>query len=445
MSFSENPPEDQLSSLLQHYQAGRLSDAEKLAIDITQEFPKHQFAWKILGAILIANGRNSEALDANQKTIELSPQDPEAHYNLGITLKALGRLDEAIASYKQAIALKPDYAKAHNNLGNTFQELGRLEEALASCTQAIALNPDYAKAHSNLGVTLQELGRLEEALASYKQAIALKSDFAESHYNLGNTLQELVRLEEALASYQRAIELKPNHTEANLNVGILYKKMGEFEKAANNFRKVLAVDPDNQQVRYNLGSVLENEAKFQYHQAFERADTKSKLESLNRNLKKFVKKDIQINEKISYLLNQLSQAINKLCGIRHIQDSGVSVPLINTGPCGIFANQFYRLWDLRFSNKIKIAAVIKKQPIESNHVLIKLPNDALFDGGNGIHEFDTYDETRVELVVMEKYDLEILDKYAWGLIRTYPNVNHDFSIGKMSALIASCLDDIYKA
>ena len=77
--------------------------------------------------------------------------------------------------------------------------------------------------------------------------------------------------------------------------------------------------------------------------------------------------------------------------------------------------------------------------------MIKLPNGALFDGGNGIHEFDMYDETRVELVVMEKYDLEILDKYAWGLIRTYPNVNHDFSIGKMSALIASCLDDIYKA
>ena len=224
----------------------------------------------------------------------------------------------------------------------------------------------------------------------------------------------------------------------------MYKKVGEFAKAAKNFRKVLAVDPDNEQARYNLGSALENEAKFQYCQAFERADTKSKSDSLDRNLKKLVKKDIQINEKISNLLNQISQSINKLCGFRHIQASGVSVPLINSGPCGIFANKFYRLLDLRFSNKIKIGTVITKQPIESNHVLIKLPNGALFDGGNGIHGLDTYDETRVELVIMEKYDLEVLDKYAWGRIRTCSNVNYGFSISKMSALIASCLDDIYK-
>ena len=144
-------------------------------------------------------------------------------------------------------------------------------------------------------------------------------------------------------------------------------------------------------------------------------------------------------------MNQLSQSINKLCGFRHIQASGVSVPLINAGPCAIFANQFYRLWDLRFSNKIKIAVVITKQPIETNHVLIKLPNSDLFDGGNGVHDLNIYKGNSVELVVMEKYDLEVLDKYAWGLIRTYPNIINDFSISKISALIARYLDDIYRA
>ena len=38
--------------LLEHYQNGRFSDAEKLAVSITKEFPKHQFAWKVLGAVL---------------------------------------------------------------------------------------------------------------------------------------------------------------------------------------------------------------------------------------------------------------------------------------------------------------------------------------------------------------------------------------------------------
>ena len=50
-----SPTQTQLSSLLEHYQNGRLSDAEKLSLEIIQDFPKHQFAWKVLGAVLGSN------------------------------------------------------------------------------------------------------------------------------------------------------------------------------------------------------------------------------------------------------------------------------------------------------------------------------------------------------------------------------------------------------
>ena len=164
---TKEPPQQQIGNLLEHYQNGRFSDAEKLAVSITQEFPDHQFGWKVLGAVLGATGRKSEAVDANQTAVALSPQDAEAHYNLGNTLRELGKLDKAEASYKQAIALKPDYAEAHSNLGVTLKELGRLEDAEASYTQAIELTPDFAEAHYNLGITLHELDRLEDAEASY--------------------------------------------------------------------------------------------------------------------------------------------------------------------------------------------------------------------------------------------------------------------------------------
>ena len=58
-----------LDSLLEYYQNGRFSEAEKLAVYITQEFPKHQFAWKVLGAVLEQTGRKSEAVDANQTAV----------------------------------------------------------------------------------------------------------------------------------------------------------------------------------------------------------------------------------------------------------------------------------------------------------------------------------------------------------------------------------------
>ena len=183
---TQNPPQELLQRLLGHYQNGRFSDAEKLAVFMTQEFPRHQFAWKVLGAVLGATGRSSEAADANQTAVALSPKDAAAHNNLGNTLKELGRFDDAVISYKRAIALKPDFAMAYSNLGNTLKELGRLDEAETSYNQAIALKPDYAEAHYNLGNTLKELERFEDAETSYTQAIALKPDFAEAQNNLVN-------------------------------------------------------------------------------------------------------------------------------------------------------------------------------------------------------------------------------------------------------------------
>ena len=160
----QTPSQAELDSLLEHYQNGRYDDAEKMALLITQKFPKNQFAWKVLGALLRGKGMKAEALNATRKAVQLVPQDAYSHNNLGITLQELGRLEEAEAGYRQAIALKSDYADPHNNLGMTLQELGRLDEAEASWRQAIALKPDYADAHYNLGGLLMKVGQHREGL-----------------------------------------------------------------------------------------------------------------------------------------------------------------------------------------------------------------------------------------------------------------------------------------
>ncbi len=247
-----SPSQPKLSNLLEYYKNRQFGDAEKLAISIIHEFPKHPFSWKVLGAILAQTGRKLEALNANQNLLAISPQDAEAHYNLGIILKELGRLEEAEASYIQAIELKPDYPEAHYNLANMFKKLGRLEEAEASYTQVIALSPQDAEAHNNLGITLKVLGRLEESEVCYKKAIELKFNYAEAHYNLGVTLKELGRLEEAKASYTHAIELKPDYAEAHNNLGMLLQEQCRLEEAEASYTQAIALKPDYADACWNL-------------------------------------------------------------------------------------------------------------------------------------------------------------------------------------------------
>ena len=266
------PSQQQLSILLEQYQNGRLEDAEKLAVSITNEFPTHQFGWKVLGAVLKKTSRLSESLVASQKSVQLAPKDAEAHCNLGATLKELGRLDEAETSCRQAIAIRPDYAEAYSNLANILQELGRLFEAEANYKKAIALKLDYAEAHYNLGVTLRELGRLDDAEESYKQAIVLKPDFSGAHNNLGVTLQELGRLDEAETCYRQAIASKPDYAEAYSNFGITLQKLGRLDEAEASYTQALALKPDYAEAYSNLGNTLKEldrvkEAEASYKQA----------------------------------------------------------------------------------------------------------------------------------------------------------------------------------
>ncbi len=254
---SVSPSQQQLSRLLEHYQNGQHDEAEKLAVSITKQFPTHQFGWKVLGLVFGQTGRKSEAVNANQRAVQLAPQDAAAHSNLGVTLQKLGRLEEAEASCRQSIALKSDYAEAHYNLGITLKALGRLEEAEASYRQAIAFKSDFAKAHYNLGNMLKALGRLEEAEASYRQAIALKSDYAAAHSNLGNALQALGRLEEAEASCRQSIALKPDYAEAHNNLGNTLKELGRLEEAEASYRQAIALKSDFAEAHGNLGITLQ--------------------------------------------------------------------------------------------------------------------------------------------------------------------------------------------
>ena len=252
----KNPSKIELNTLLEHYKKGRYDLAQSLATTLTEQYPDHPFGWKVLGALFEKVGKLQDSLHANQKVLEISPNDVDTHYNLGNTLKELGRLEDAERSYKKAILIKPDYAEAHSNLGNTLKELGRLEEAETSYKKAIAIKPDYAEAHSNLGNTLKELGRLDDAETSYKKAIAIKPDYAQAHSNLGITLQELGRLDDAETSYRKAIAIQPDLAEVHSNLGNTLQELGRLEDAETSYKKAIAIKPDYAEAHSNLGNTL---------------------------------------------------------------------------------------------------------------------------------------------------------------------------------------------
>ena len=143
---------------LQHYQAGRLAEAERLFRQVLAVNPRHADSLHLLGVIAYQTGRHDLAVDMIGKAIAINPREASLQSNLGNLLLQQGRLDEAVASYRRAIELKPDFSEALNNLGNALRAQKQLDEAVASYRRALKLRPDDPEVHYNLATALLARG-----------------------------------------------------------------------------------------------------------------------------------------------------------------------------------------------------------------------------------------------------------------------------------------------
>ena len=151
----EISPEAQEQALLTALAVGDASTARTLALRLTTRFAERGVPWKVLGALLWAEGRVSEAMAAMQKSVTLLPRDAEAHCNLGTSLSKLDRFTDAEVWLRRAIEIDPHFATAHYRLGMTYSQQSKLHAAVSSLKTGLALKCGYAEGddaqnHSNL-------------------------------------------------------------------------------------------------------------------------------------------------------------------------------------------------------------------------------------------------------------------------------------------------------
>lgn len=169
-STLSQPSEEVLQSLLTAYQTNQHTEAEHLARALTEQFPHHELAWRILGYVCIAQGRYQDALEPLRQALVLEPTESVTHLNLGQALTSLNALADAEVHIRKAIALSPNYGKAYVNLGMVLRLHGKFDESESACRRALEIDPDDASAHIQLGNALEDQSRLSEAQASYYRA-----------------------------------------------------------------------------------------------------------------------------------------------------------------------------------------------------------------------------------------------------------------------------------
>lgn len=155
-----------------------------------------------------------EDIAGDEKTLEISPNDPRLHADLAFCYLAAGRADAAIAQFETAARLDPSSPHAHYDLGTTLLSQKRLDEAAGHFDRAIGLKPDFSEAHNNRGAVHALQGKPDEAIASYTEALRWNPANGEARDNLAaglaaraSVLAQQDRIDDAIGDYRRALQL----------------------------------------------------------------------------------------------------------------------------------------------------------------------------------------------------------------------------------------------
>ncbi|MDA8691688.1 tetratricopeptide repeat protein [Candidatus Pseudothioglobus singularis] len=255
---NQSPSQEQLQSVLNLYNHGKLQQALSESSQMLERFPNSVVLYNISGASNAALKRFDAAIDSYKQALWIKPDYAEVHNNMGSVMKDKGDLNEAIDSYKQAIKIKPDYAVAYNNMANALKDKGDLAEALESYQQALRIKPDYAEVHNNMGNALSIKGDLAEAIESYKKALRIKPNFAGAYNNMANAMKNKGDLAEAIESCKQALKIKPDYADAYYNMANAMKDKGDLAEAIHSYKQALKIKPNYASAYYNMANAMKD-------------------------------------------------------------------------------------------------------------------------------------------------------------------------------------------
>ena len=116
-----------------------------------------------LAALLTAQGRYDEAIEAAKTSMALDPLSPTTNAWACWWIGLGGRLETAIGELEKFVALDPNHWLPHHVFGDLYSRAGRLDEAIAASSRAVALSGGNSIAVTQLSYLSYLVGAIEQA------------------------------------------------------------------------------------------------------------------------------------------------------------------------------------------------------------------------------------------------------------------------------------------
>ncbi|KAF8518787.1 hypothetical protein JB92DRAFT_2065291 [Gautieria morchelliformis] len=204
-----------------------------------QNNPRNAIAWYELGVKQQENERETHAVQALQRAVELDPSYLEAWLALAISYTNENDKAGAYDAIEQWVRNNERYGDSRpleslNRESETSP--GGRQEQLIQCLMALARTaPDGevdADIQTALGVLLNTSEEYGKAQDCFRAALAVRPNDWLLYNRVGATLANSGQSSDALQYYYRALELNPSYIRARFNLGISCINLKSYDEAA---------------------------------------------------------------------------------------------------------------------------------------------------------------------------------------------------------------------
>jgi len=227
-----------------------------------------------------------KAIEAYEKLLRLTPDDPEVLFNLARRYEATGTFDQARAHYRKVLESDPKYFDALFAAGRIEVQLGNPQAALdylnPALSVAIQLDNDEGRGYAlnAIGVAYKVLKKPADAQRYYREALEIRRRIGDKR-GMASTLGELAQVQDdlgspndALASYKDSLQLRREIGDKRglaiglNNIGTLYQQLGRHDDALTNYKEALQLQTelgsaDHQGIAlHNIGLTLTAQAQY---------------------------------------------------------------------------------------------------------------------------------------------------------------------------------------
>ncbi|MDI6100470.1 tetratricopeptide repeat protein [Actinoplanes sp. NEAU-A12] len=162
------------AALFEHMQP---EQAAEMLAPVLADRPDSAAGWILMARVRLALDQVEPALEAANRAVDLTPEDPRPPAIASRALTLLGRHEEAMTMAYRAVIVEPKNPLWHDRVAWALMAADRqLGDAEQAARTAVGLDPNEAHYYFTHGVTLAALGHVDQARQALETSLRLEPE-----------------------------------------------------------------------------------------------------------------------------------------------------------------------------------------------------------------------------------------------------------------------------